>query len=216
MRPKSQGFTLIELMLVVVILGLTTTVVMLSMPSMTTQQQDETQLAQLANRLALFQEQAETEGQTLGLYMNEHHYQFMTLKPQASGAAASMTGSGDTSENTAPAWVLYTPPRWQTQGDFDAGDEVQLSLSGLTLDEDTTATSRTADTVGETSQVTPQILILPGGEITPFMLTVTGHDKEQAQTQTLSVMEQGEITLNGENPEGVSTETSQSQGRSGS
>lgn len=216
MRPKPRGFTLIELMLVVVILGLTTSVVMLSMPSMTTQKQDETQLAQLANRLALFQEQAETEGQTLGLYMNEHHYQFMTLKPQVSGAAASMTGSGDTSEATAPAWALYTHPRWQTQGDFSPEDEVQLSLSGLTLDEDATATSRATDTVDDASQVTPQILILPGGEITPFTLAVTGHDGAHGKTQTLSVTEQGDISLNDNNPEGIRTEASRSQGRSGS
>lgn len=190
---RSQGFTLIELMLVVVILGLATSVVMLSMPAMTSTQSGEQQLSKLSSLLALVQEQAIMQGSSFGLYIDDHHYQIMALKPQASGAENTDFGLGDSSESSAPAWVLYLHPRWQTQGDFTADEDAQLSMTGLTLDE--AAQDNTSDPGSDDAEQAPQILILPGGEITPFTLSVTDATAGKPVENQLAVTDEGEIVM---------------------
>ncbi len=157
MIRREYGFTLIEMMLVVAITAITASVVVLAIPHTSGQQETRRQLSQLADTLILLRDRAVIEGQIFGLQIDGQRYRFMTLIHPGSGPCAS-------APQEMVRWCPYSLPRWHTEDVFDEGLTVSLTLSGLALDEDEAG----ADGAGM-----PQVLLLPGGEITPFEMTVS-------------------------------------------
>jgi general secretion pathway protein H len=127
---QQRGFTLLEMMLVLLLLGIGTWLVIGQMPSTSYRAERESQW--LAERLQRLTHQATLEGRMYGLWVQPNRWQFK---------------------------------HWHAQGWRDLvlpqGAGAQTLPSGWRLE---------LDQPLETAEGIPQVLMLPGGEVTPFRL----------------------------------------------
>lgn len=128
---RERGFTLLEMMLVLLLLGIGTWLVIGKLPNSAYRVEQESQ--RLAERLQRLTYQATLEGRTYGLMVQPGRWQ---LK------------------------------RWHAQGWQDLqlpqGAGAQTLPTGWRLE--------LLPPVQETAEEVPQVLMLPGGEVTPFRL----------------------------------------------
>lgn len=79
-RKANQGFTLIEVLIVVFIISITTTLIFLKLsPSQGQPQRFEDNMQQLVNLLELAQQEAVLRPSELGLIVSQQHYAFSEL-----------------------------------------------------------------------------------------------------------------------------------------
>lgn len=127
---RAKGFTLLEVMLVLLLLSLGATIVVATMPDNHYRAGREAQ--RLAERLSGLTRMAALEGRLYGLQVQTGGWQ---LKNWQQGRWQSLALPGGVSEHTLPeGWSL------------------------------------TLNVAGEVSGNAPQVLMLPGGDLTPFRL----------------------------------------------
>lgn len=149
MRTRCAGFTLLELLVVVVIIGILYSVMTLSVGLIAT---DERELERDADRLqALLQaasQDAVLQGQEFGLRFSPSGYEFSVLDP--------VTGEWA----VLPAGDLYAPrdlgPFYWLELEID-GRRVDLAEPGRRSERD---------------PYLPQLFLFSSGEISPFRLTI--------------------------------------------
>ena len=216
MRKNMRGFTLIEIMLVMVIIGCAAGIVILSIPGgpspkMGRDLADESR--QLAATIQAMSEQATQRGQTIGLHISEHGYQFMIRQQTTAANDDTVTQSTSQALDTLPdwdhqVWQPYTSEKLRTAGKFDEKVSLALTLDGLQLQEEENRLGRSNpqwfDTENQLEAKTPQILLLPSGEITPFSLTLEELGSNSTLYRQIKGQENGQITVLNEPEDSVS------------
>ncbi|HET7176392.1 MAG TPA: type II secretion system minor pseudopilin GspH [Gammaproteobacteria bacterium] len=169
---RTYGFTLLELLVVLVIIGIVTTVALISLGSLVRDPPAKQAATQLADLTGLAAEQAVMQSQQYGLLVEPHAYAFYIYDGH------SWTVAQDDS--------LF--------GRHELGDDVTLTLdldgAPVTLapppatvtDAAPASGTASAPASGQTESVKPQLLFLSSGELQPFTLTVSGADKGGAYT----------------------------------
>ncbi len=212
MRKSMRGFTLIEIMLVMIIIGCAAGIVILSIPGgpspkMGNDLAKESQ--QLATTIQAMSEQASQRGQTIGLHISERGYQFM-IRQTASASAGTQTTTDNSQQTSTKAldasidwdnqsWQPYVNDKIRTSGEFDEKVSVTLSLDGMQLQDEDNHLGRSQpqwfDTENQLQVKTPQILLLPSGEITPFSLTMQKKESNGVLFRQINGLENGQITM---------------------
>ncbi len=150
---------------------------------------EETQ--QLAKNLQKIQHYAQDQQQAVGLHITPQGYQFMVR------AAASQQGNATTASSDL-IWQPLQIAKLKTGSTFGADVSVSLSLLGEQQNDEEARLGRSQpmwfDLDDELASKTPQIVILPSGEITPFSLALTEKNKP-ADSRALHINEAGQITL---------------------
>ncbi|OGT45513.1 MAG: type II secretion system protein GspH [Gammaproteobacteria bacterium RIFCSPHIGHO2_12_FULL_41_20] len=146
----SLGFTLIEILVVLLIISIVTTVAMLSI-SYSPHQRAKLLANTLADSLILAEEQAILQQTTLGLVITTEAFQFVNESLQSQG------GVPDWQPVKAAVFNKHLIP---------SNIALRLEIAGKTI-----------SLPKKSAHITPQIVISSGGEVTPFTLWIgaTGH-----------------------------------------
>lgn len=158
LSKRHQGFTLIEVMLVIVLIGLMVSVVQISFSSNKPEQLLEQSSAKFAGVFEIAAEYGLLNNIELGLFIDENTYQFLGYD--------------------GTRWVpIADNPLFEV---VDLPEEVEIDLQ---LDDLPVETSALADYSAlyaeedglseeeDDKKIIPQVYILSGGDITPFKLT---------------------------------------------
>lgn len=207
MQRTMRGFTLIEIMLVIVIIGCAAGIVVLSIPGGPNPKlggdlSEESQ--QLAATIQVMSEQATQQGRTIGLHISEHGYQFMIRQENAPTNEENVTQTTSKALDTLldwdhQSWQPYQSEKLRTAGEFDEQISLALTLDGLQLQDEENRLGRSEpqwfDTENQLAAKTPQILLLPSGEITPFSLTLQERGSDSPQFRQINGLENGQIDV---------------------
>ncbi|MGF1762485.1 type II secretion system minor pseudopilin GspH [Aliivibrio kagoshimensis] len=156
----SRGFTLIEIMLVLVLLSVSSLVVVMSLPENSNKQLEQ-QASRFYQLVQLLSEDALLNGTDFGVRVNESQaeYRFLTLGEQG--------------------WKEIEESRYFTHVKLEDDLQIAVELGGSAwLDKDrlfdtgSLFNDEMFDDLNEENRVKPpQIVVLSSGEITPFTVT---------------------------------------------
>ena len=167
MRQRAHGFTLIEILVVLVIMSIIVTVAVISLGALGKDPPAKLAASQLADLAGLAEEQAVMQGQEYGLLIEPHAYTF----------------------------YIYDGRTWAAAKDdnlfrrHELGDQVTLTLNldgapvtlappPATVAVASPAAGTAAAADGSDATPKPQLLLLSSGELQPFEIIVSGADKD--------------------------------------
>lgn len=162
---QQRGFTLLEMMLILLLMGVSAGMVMLAFPP--SREDDAAQiLERFQAQLSFVRDRGLQTGQFYGISIHPDRWQFMRLlTPDESGQAGEADGGEEDSR-----WQPLQIGRLATSGSA-ASDRLTLSFP-----------DGAAWAPGEQ----PDVLLFPGGEVTPFQLRI-------GSGQSLNVDARGDI-----------------------
>lgn len=152
---RQHGFTLLEMMLVILLIGSAASLVLMSFPD-APQQNLQQQRNRLQAQLDFALDTRQQDGVVLGLQVQPQSWEFKFLQRQQSEGNATVAGSD--------VWQSYVWQTWQPRRAAMGGklpDEVSLELQLQGLQKWSSAGDKEAE---------PEILLLPGGKVTPFTI----------------------------------------------
>lgn len=154
---NSSGFTLLELLVVIVIIGILATMVSLKIGNRALDDHLEAESARIEQLYKLAQEEAQVKGIALGMRFTASGYQFVTLNDQGQwvdyGQVANVLRQRRLG---APFYTeLYVEGRM-----VPPAPEIQPTTTIISSDKD------------KKPQLQPQVLLMPGGENTPFAVDI--------------------------------------------
>ena len=167
---KSQGFTLIEVLLVVLLIGIVSGIVLLAASPNDSSRLIASETNRLAEAISLAADEAVSENQQLGLMLDEKSYRFLSFDDQ--------TRQWLPSDN--PVFSPYELPP-------------NISLHILKDDASKTLALTTQDSKKQDKEsLMPQVVLLSSGETSSVILEFSAQDGDP---QTLTLDELGSITL---------------------
>ena len=196
--PRHQGFTLIELMLVVTIIGILSSLIVINVVTSDPQKDLNREAQRLMAVMEMAQDEALFGRQDIGIIVTETGYSFARYGiPEAGDDPDEQTklsstnpnlGSGD-SNNPLQSAALLNPatriePEWQAitdenefrpyelSEDYEIVLEVDDEMVDITGGKKESTTNNEPSKFAEDDKLRPSIFISPSNEMTPFVLEI--------------------------------------------
>ncbi|MDN5864278.1 MAG: type II secretion system minor pseudopilin GspH [Gammaproteobacteria bacterium] len=160
-RPRVSGFTLVEILAVVVIIGIVSGLAVISINALGNRSSEGQTAIKLAGLIQLASNNARMENLQYGLRVEPHHYEFMVFNGH--GGWLALTKSPVFDRHELPDGLSLT---------VSTEHEIRIPVIA-TAPSAATAGPAADDADMADAAVTPQIAILSTGEITPFTLRLT-------------------------------------------
>ena len=160
-RTHASGFTLLEVLVVVAIIGILTGVVVVNFTGASDAQQMESQAEQLMLRMDLARQRALQRNRELGFSVAPDGYSFIEM------------------ERETGRWLALTERPFAA---VELADTLELSLRVDGLDEDDDASPDYDLPISEAAEdgdPVPDIVFFRSGELTPFQLTLSDFDRRR-------------------------------------
>ena len=172
---QCSGFTLLEVLMVILIMGLTASVVQITLPGSTTLEgSTEEQAETLTYIMDEILDRSAMEGRIIGLRVDEDGYRFeiQTKNDLKQLKNADITTRLRQTKWDTLKWIGYEADGVATEMKFSEGVTVELETGGLSIQtKDTTLDKYDFDTKShDVDKDIPQIFFYPTGEVTPFRL----------------------------------------------
>jgi len=223
LKPPAQGFTLVEVLLVILLIGLLAASVVMSFTGESRDKKLAKQTEQLQLLIQLASETAMLKQQELGLFLDDEGYRFMLFKdekwhsirePKALRSYKFAEGIEFELELEGLEWSegnLLSQVEWQEEDKLfeeNSFDEIDAAKERENQQQDSKDPNKKATAPLRTGFVTeprkkgdpaqPQIFILSSGEITPFLLTLKENSESPGWKQQLKAvfsipLERGEV-----------------------
>ncbi|AGH80125.1 general secretion pathway protein H [Psychromonas sp. CNPT3] len=173
LKARQQGFTLLEIMLVVLIMAMVSVVVVMNLPKITERQQDlDWQAQRFVTLLSFAQDEALMSGKELGIIFKDNAYQFVVYAYKEK------------------AWQALELKRIITDVTLAEPLTLHYALLGALWEE---LDSQNVNVKPGT--LAPQVYIMSSGEVTPFTLQfLNTQDGDRPASALLSINMSGEIT----------------------
>ncbi|VAX11515.1 hypothetical protein MNBD_GAMMA25-1016 [hydrothermal vent metagenome] len=160
-----QGFTLIEILVVMILLGIVMTIAVISIGNSQSEQLEE-DMRRLLQIARLTHEEAIINQQTLAIKFSKHGYSIQRFEAQGR------------------VWIPVTEPAFFLPKELDESYEIKLFQDGLSV------SLEENDSEKEDSG---KVLMYSSGEMTPFELTISLPDSEIEYRLTADLMGKLEI-----------------------
>lgn len=186
---NQQGFTLLEIMLVLLLMGMISVGVVMTLPSSLTSDQSVNWQAQRFSTLLQFAEdEAMISGVELGLVFtpekNTYEFTFYDYK--------SRQWLPVSSKQIAGLVELPSSMRIEYELSGSVWDEVETEDEDVFIEDEYLI----IDDEKDARALKPQVYVMSSGEVTPFTLAFSSLDGDRKkETQTLSVSMSGDISL---------------------
>ncbi len=141
---RTRGFTLLELLVVVVLLAILSAAAVLSVGNLGDDRELEEESARLFRLLQLADEEAIMNGRDYGIYFEDNRYRFLRYVPES---------------------LEWQPADDDLVRDRQMPDGIWLSL----VVEDREVTLELPD---ESEKIEPHVVVLSSGEVTPFVVSI--------------------------------------------
>lgn len=146
----SRGFTLLEILVVVVIVGILVSVATVAVGVLGRDREVEEQARRLWAVMTQGREEAELQGRDIGLFIEDSGYEFMMFDPKQAG------------------WVAVEDDGLLTRRELPPGLRMRLWLEAREV----VLKSPRRPTLEEQKKRLPQIIMVASGEIVPFELEI--------------------------------------------
>ncbi|QSX37438.1 type II secretion system minor pseudopilin GspH [Shewanella sedimentimangrovi] len=170
----ARGFTLVEVLLVVLLIGLAATAVTLTLPGSGIKEQLDKAARQFMAVTDMVRDEAVLSGQMLGLVIEDNSYRYVIYKDGK--------------------WQSLEQERLLAKREMEQGVSLNLIVEGLPLvQEDEEQESWFEEPLIEQSEEEkrkypePQIIIFPSGEMNAFELAFSARDPEAGPQESLIV-----------------------------
>lgn len=173
--PRQRGFTLIEVMVVVVIVGIMSAVVLMSLNLVGNDRQVRQEARRLASLVELAADEALLQGRELGLEFTTSGYRFVEFDPYGAQWHA-VAGDELLRERRLPEGLRFY---------------LYIEDKPVTLREQPAITARDDEDSGPRTDYAPHALLMSSGEITPFELML--ERERDRQTFELRVTPAGDV-----------------------
>lgn len=158
---RQRGFTLLELLAVIVIIGIIVTFASLSIGNRALDDRLEAEARRIEQLLRLAEDEADLKGIAIGLVFTKDGYRFL-------------------SANTGQNWVDYAQSGILRGRPLLQPFIAELRMEGRLIpplpsagdDETPRPAAASKDDDEEAKKLKPQVLLLPGGQMTPFTLDI--------------------------------------------
>jgi general secretion pathway protein H len=152
---RAPGFTLLEILVVVVIIAVMTTIGMLSMGTLGADREMDAELERYADALEAALEQAQLEGRDYGVRFLPGSYEFYVYAAERQ------------------RWEVVPEDRLYALHELPDGLELRLEIEGKALQLGREAPQ---------APVTPQVVLFASGDVTPYRLQVHREGIERVVT----------------------------------
>ena len=189
-RQKQSGFTLLEIMLVLLLMGMVSVGVVMTFPnSINSEQQPQWQALRFQTLLEFAEDEALISGQDLGIVFDEKSYQFVVYdykNEQWLAVINEQFASKIELPDTLKIEYFSSERLWE---DLETQEQ-----SSFITEEDLVSIDGEEVTVN----FEPVVYVMASGEVTPFSLVFSSTNSQiESSSVTVSVAMNGVITLSG-------------------
>jgi len=182
-----SGFTLLEIMLVLALIGMASVGVMMAMPQyINSNESADWQAQRFSTLLQVAEDEALISGQELALVFKDNTYRFATYNHENKKWLAV------TSEQIGKVIVLPESITLEYTLLGSVWDEIEVEDADVFIDEDYLVKIKSDN--DEIESLSPQVFIMSSGEVTPFKVLFLENDSDSKRSSSLEISMSGIIT----------------------